>query len=119
MSLADELREVTTYTYPANGESRKMFYLSILLVLGPDIVQRALAQLAGSQVAPVVFSFGWVAYAFSALLAALGSMYSHGRLSHTDFWRLTSCVHDRLMPEADFSAIVNGVKSGNQRSNRS
>jgi hypothetical protein len=93
--------------------------LSILLILGPDIIQRALAQLAGSHITPVVFSFGWVAYAFSALLAAFGSMYSCGGLSHTDFWPLTSCADGRLVPEADFSAIVIGAKSGNQRSNRS
>ncbi len=46
--------------------------LSVLLLLGPDIVQRAVAQLAGRAITPVAFSFGWVAYAASALLAALG-----------------------------------------------
>jgi hypothetical protein len=50
--------------------------LSILLILGPDIIQGALAQLSGSYLTPVVFSFGWVAYAFSALLSASGSAYS-------------------------------------------
>lgn len=51
--------------------------LSILLILGPDIIQRALAQLSGSSLTPVVFSFGWVAYAFSALMSAFGSAYSY------------------------------------------
>lgn len=31
---------------------------SVLLILGGDIVHRALAQLAGSKVTPVAFSFG-------------------------------------------------------------
>ncbi|EUC35596.1 hypothetical protein COCCADRAFT_47334, partial [Bipolaris zeicola 26-R-13] len=43
--------------------------LSVLLIFGPDIVQRAVAQLAGRIVTPVAFSFGWVAYAASALLS--------------------------------------------------
>ncbi|KAI6091553.1 hypothetical protein F4821DRAFT_254873 [Hypoxylon rubiginosum] len=46
---------------------------SILLILGGDVVQLALAQLAGSGFAPVAFSFGWVAYSISALVASLGS----------------------------------------------
>ena len=44
--------------------------LSILLLLGPDVVQRATAQLAGRAITPVAFSFGWVAYAISALLSS-------------------------------------------------
>ncbi|XP_014554867.1 hypothetical protein COCVIDRAFT_103855 [Bipolaris victoriae FI3] len=32
--------------------------LSVLLIFGPDIVQRAVAQLAGRIVTPVAFSFG-------------------------------------------------------------
>jgi hypothetical protein len=46
--------------------------LSILLLLGPDVVQRAVAQQAGRVITPVAFSFGWVAYAVSALLSAFG-----------------------------------------------
>lgn len=46
--------------------------LSLLLILGPDVVGRALAQLAGSRITPVVFSFGWVAYAVNALVPAFG-----------------------------------------------
>jgi hypothetical protein len=53
--------------------------LSVLLLLGPDIVQRAVAQLVGRVVTPVAFSFGWVAYAASVLLAAFGGNQS---LSH-------------------------------------
>ncbi|KZM24049.1 uncharacterized protein EKO05_0004612 [Ascochyta rabiei] len=45
---------------------------SILLILGGDVVARALAQLAGSGVTPVAFSFGWVAYAVMAVVSAVG-----------------------------------------------
>ncbi|EFR03484.1 hypothetical protein MGYG_06482 [Nannizzia gypsea CBS 118893] len=45
---------------------------SILLILGSDVVHCALAQLAGSGVAPVSFSFGWVAYSIAALSSAVG-----------------------------------------------
>jgi hypothetical protein len=46
--------------------------LSVLLLLGPDIVQRAVAEQAGRSITPVAFSFGWVAYATGALLSAFG-----------------------------------------------
>lgn len=46
--------------------------LSLLLVLGPDVIWRALAQLSGERITPVVFSYGWVAFAVNALVAAYG-----------------------------------------------
>lgn len=46
--------------------------LSLLLLLGPDVIQQALAQVVGRRVTPVAFSFGWVAYAMNALLSAVG-----------------------------------------------
>ncbi|KAF2873711.1 hypothetical protein BDV95DRAFT_567605 [Massariosphaeria phaeospora] len=46
---------------------------SVLLILGGDVVQLALAALTGgSPVTPIAFSFGWVAYAISAMLSAIG-----------------------------------------------
>jgi len=39
------------WTYPSD-------IFSLLLILGGDVVARALAQLAGSHVTPVAFSFG-------------------------------------------------------------
>ena len=81
---------------------------SILLIVGGDIVRRAIAQLSGSQVSirgsrfyivPVAFSFGWVGYAATAVLAAIGD--------------------DRLMPETDCPSIVVNAKGGQSRSNRS
>lgn len=46
--------------------------LSVLLLLGADVVQRAVAEQSGRSITPVAFSFGWVAYATGALLSAFG-----------------------------------------------
>ncbi|KAF7558116.1 hypothetical protein G7Z17_g199 [Cylindrodendrum hubeiense] len=72
---------------------------SVLLILGGDVVARALAQLAGSRVTPVAFSFGWVAYAVSAVVAAVGE--------------------NKLMPLPDTSCEVINAKSGYTRGNTS
>ena len=48
--------------------------LSVLLLLGPEIVQGAVAQLSGRALTPVAFSFGWVAYSARTLLNAFGGM---------------------------------------------
>ena len=45
---------------------------SLLLILGPDVIQQALAQLTGTRFVPVAFSFGWVAFSINALLAVAG-----------------------------------------------
>lgn len=42
------------------------------MLLGPDVLQRALAQVVGRRVTPVAFSFGWASYAVNALLSAAG-----------------------------------------------
>src|SRR3954452_2543160 len=46
---------------------------SILLIVGGDVIQLALAALAGDtlHITPVAFSFGWVAYAISSALSAV------------------------------------------------
>jgi hypothetical protein len=57
--------------------------LSLLLLIGSDVVQKAIAQLFGVYVQPVekfpriyltpaAFSFGWVAYAFTSLASVIG-----------------------------------------------
>ncbi|GAD91898.1 predicted protein [Paecilomyces variotii No. 5] len=73
---------------------------SVLLILGGDVVGRALAQFSGSGIAPVTFSFGWVAYSISALVSAFGE--------------------NRLMPqEPDYKCkVINGL-SGYARENSS
>jgi len=50
--------------------------LSILLLLGPDIVRNAVAQLSGRAVTPAAFSFGRVAYSTAALVHAFGGKLS-------------------------------------------
>ena len=76
--------------------------LSLLLLIGGDVIQRAIAQLAGDEhlPTPVVFSFGWVAFTFTALLSAVGD--------------------NRLMPSApDLQSIVISSKYGHARANQS
>lgn len=75
--------------------------LSILTIVGGDIVQRAVAQLAGhpSGFTPVAFSFGWVGYSLNAVLSAIGE--------------------GRLMPDPDCDCILMNAKSGYVKENRS
>ena len=73
--------------------------LSILLIIGGDVVQKAVAQLSGGYIVPVTFSFGWVAYSFSALMAAFGD--------------------GKIMPAPDCPSIVVNLVSGYTRENRS
>jgi len=67
--------------------------LSVLMLLGPDIVQKAIAQNSGRVITPVAFSFGWVAYAAASLLRVFGD--------------------GRLMPDADMAntTIIGAVSS--------
>jgi hypothetical protein len=85
--------------------------LSLLLLIGGDIVQTAIAQLTGHKlrvlgtknhslsIAPVAFSFGWVAFGFSTLLGVVGDM--------------------RLMPTADHESICVTSSNGFVRTTRS
>jgi hypothetical protein len=70
----------------------------VLLIIGGNVIQRALAQLSGGYITPVPFSFGWVAYSFNFMFA-IGDK--------------------KLMPEPDYASIVINAKSGYTRDNRS
>ncbi|KAI1629856.1 hypothetical protein EDD37DRAFT_70612 [Exophiala viscosa] len=72
---------------------------SVLLILGGDVVSRALAQLTGTSITPVAFSFGWVAYAVAAVVSAVGE--------------------NKLMPLPDCNCKVINAKSGYVRDNSS
>ncbi|KAL4913024.1 hypothetical protein BDW62DRAFT_193414 [Aspergillus aurantiobrunneus] len=90
-ATSDAFRE--EWSNPSN------YAFTILLLIGGDIVNRALAQLAGGWITPVAFSFGWVSYATSAVCSALGEY--------------------RLMPDADTGcSLING-KNGYVRGNNS
>lgn len=71
------------------------------MIIGGEIVQRAVAQLAGhpSCFTPVAFSFGWVGYSLNAVLLAIGE--------------------GSLMPDPDCSCILVNAKSGYARRNDS
>ncbi|KAI0675762.1 hypothetical protein C8Q78DRAFT_1066467 [Trametes maxima] len=76
--------------------------LSILMLVGGDIVQEAVAQLVGAGpwgFTPVAFSFGWLAYSVTALTSALGD--------------------GRLMPQPDYPAQVTNAKTSYARENAS
>ncbi|KAL7936131.1 hypothetical protein V8C35DRAFT_296954 [Trichoderma chlorosporum] len=72
---------------------------SVLLIIGGDIIQKAIAQLAGEKITLVSFSFGWVAYAFNALMSAFGD--------------------GQLMPDPDYPAVVITASSGIKKTNNS
>ena len=86
-------------------------FLGLLLLIGGDIVQKAIAQLVGYTIkpfgkngpsigiTPVAFSFGWVAYGFTSLLSVVGEK--------------------TLMPPAEFPLIVVNCANAFSRENRS
>ena len=71
---------------------------TILMIIGADVVQKALAQTAGSLFTPVCFSFGWVAYTFTNLVNMIGD--------------------GRLLPEPDYPVKVFNLASGYHRVNK-
>ncbi|PQE30982.1 hypothetical protein CJF32_00006020 [Rutstroemia sp. NJR-2017a WRK4] len=85
--------------------------LSLLLIIGGDVVERAIAQLFGYYIqpspnwprlylTPVAFSFGWVGYAFTSLASVVGDK--------------------QLMPsEPDCPSVVINCSTGYARINRS
>ncbi|CZR59415.1 uncharacterized protein PAC_09307 [Phialocephala subalpina] len=72
--------------------------LSVLLIIGGDIVREALAQTCGGYFTPVCFSFGWVAYSFTALVGIIGDGH--------------------LLPEPDYPVKVFNLKNGYARENK-
>lgn len=71
---------------------------TILMIIGGDVVQKALAQGTGKLYTPVCFSFGCVAYAFTALIGIMGD--------------------GRLLPPPDYPVKVFNLESGNSKENR-
>lgn len=71
---------------------------SILMVIGGDLVQKALAQSAGMWFTPVCFSFGWVSFAFSSMVNMVGD--------------------GRLLPPPDYPVKVFNLDSGYCRQNK-
>lgn len=67
-----DLEPITTAGFFAKQWMNPNETFSVLLLLGPEVVQQAVAQLAGRAVTPVAFSFGWVAYSTKAFLAVIG-----------------------------------------------
>ncbi|KAJ5908234.1 hypothetical protein N7495_000916 [Penicillium taxi] len=81
---------------------------SILLLLGPE--------LAGRQITPVAFSFGWVAYVIKALLSAVGGN-SLAISKQASFLILTD---GKLMPPIEnTSMLIIAAESGHSRTTTS
>jgi len=93
------LRSQSTQTLLSTQWENPSDSLSVLLVIGGDIIQKALAQFSGCRLVPVAFSFGWVAYSFSTLVSVVGS--------------------GRLMPTPDYPAKVINAENGYTRENKS
>jgi hypothetical protein len=72
---------------------------SLLLLVGGDVIQKAMAQFNGRRYRPIAFSFGWVAYAFSALMFAVG--------------------HLKILPDPDCPSTVINCRSGYASTNQS
>lgn len=72
--------------------------LSVLMIIGGDIVQKALAQVTGHGSSSVCFSFGWVSYSLLSLSNILGD--------------------GRLMPQPDIPCKLINMKSGHPRENK-
>ncbi|KAI0891846.1 hypothetical protein F4806DRAFT_481503 [Annulohypoxylon nitens] len=76
--------------------------IAVLLLIGGDVVQKAIAQGTGGRhdiFTPVVFSFGWVSYAFNSVAGAIGD--------------------GTFLPPPDCPATVINVTSGDRRQNQS
>lgn len=71
---------------------------TVLMIIGGDVVRTALAQSTGTLFTPVCFSFGWVSYAFMAVLGVLGD--------------------GRLLPPPDYPVKVFNLNSGYVRDNK-
>lgn len=70
------------------------------MIIGGDVIQRALAQVGGGTLTPVTFSFGWVAYAFNSLTFVVGG--------------------GNIMPKADHDVfVISANKQAYVRRNRS
>ena len=95
---------------------------SVLLILGGDIVSRALAQLAGSRLTPVAFSFGTrflslVCYAFEYLTSSFNIILGWVAFAVTAVVAVVG--EKKLMPPADFPCKVINGEAGYIRDNRS
>ncbi|KAF2226300.1 hypothetical protein BDZ85DRAFT_287387 [Elsinoe ampelina] len=92
------MASTTTWLISQWTNPRDIF--TVLLIVGGDVVQLAIAQICAGPVpwlAPVPFSFGWVSYAMTATMAAVG-----GR---------------PLMPKPELDCLVINAHSGYSRKN--
>ncbi|KAK5685760.1 hypothetical protein LTR17_026951 [Elasticomyces elasticus] len=100
--MADTVSFEGTAAWVQGQWSNPSDIFTILLIIGGDIVQAAIAQLCAGPVpylSPVSFSFGWVSYAISAMRSAMGD--------------------NRLMPKPELECKLINAESGYSRNNHS
>ena len=90
--------EPTTLLELSSQFSNPSDVTTVLMIIGADVVQKALAQCTGTLYAPVCFSFGWVAFAYTSLMSILGD--------------------GRLLPAPDHPVKVFNLVTGYVRENR-
>lgn len=95
LAVRDSSAEQVTSQWQGPGN-----IMDVLLLVGADVIQAALAQISGSSLpTPVPFSFGWLTYSFSALVSVFGD--------------------SRLLPSADVSCFIINLRSKRSMENES
>lgn len=99
------------------------YAFTVLLLLGGDVISRALAQLSGGIVTPVSFSFGKYASLLHSLqITATARSWTNMQLGWVSYQVSAVCAaigDNKLMPGADCSCEVINGKNGFVRSNGS
>lgn len=93
--------ERSTFPHQKSQWQQPVGVLELLLLVGGEVVQHAIAQQVGSpfNINPVAFSFGWVGYSVRALLSTIGD--------------------GTLMPCTDVPSMVVNASNGYHKANRS
>jgi hypothetical protein len=86
---------------------------SVLMLVGPGIVEKAIAQLVGRGITPVAFSFGWVAYSANALLSAISRKYQSTVYFLTVFRSVVHCTGSSVT--LNFVLFFRTITDGNRR----
>ena len=111
-SHSQQMRRDRATSYFTDQFSNPTGVLSVLLLVGGDTVQKAVAQMTGGRHAvftPVVFSFGWVAYAVGTISTAVGDAIFLPNPEHGGYVINVGSAKDQ----------AEAIGSGDRRENRS
>lgn len=79
------------------------------MIIGGEVIQRALAQVAGGTLTPVTFSFGWVAYAFNSLMFVVWGGNIMPDADHAVLLINRKQEYARQNPQLYFGASLSGL----------